>query len=168
MPFVVACGCVEHDHMSVPIPVGDVQLISGRINDHVCRPSELVACIAPATLPTGPDLEEKPSGPVKFQNLIVAHAVAGDPDAARGIHVDPMLGARPFITVARTAPSLKQIAFRVEFQNRGRGNAALEHGRVERGASLIVGKRTRTVNDPDVTFIVGCDARRLTEDPVVR
>ena len=73
---------------------------------------------------------------------------------------------RPIIAFPGSAPECSSPR-RVEFHDRRRGHAAFRPRRVLRRALLVLGQRTRPMNDPDMVLRIDRDAADLAHDPVV-
>src|SRR4029077_5269821 len=84
------------------------------------------------------EFPEKLSIAGKFHDGVATRA-AGDPDVAFAVYQYAVFGSgsraritfrRPAGNVARSSPALEQIAFGIEFENRGCGDAAVGSGRI--------------------------------------
>src|SRR5262249_40667104 len=73
----------------------------------------------------------------------------------------------PVVTLAGAAPGLHHIAFRIEFDDRGRRHAALRSRWIGGGELLAARETSRALDDPDVVALIDRDATDLPERPVV-
>src|SRR5262249_43157304 len=104
----------------------------------------------------------------ELQDLRIALAVAADPDVALVVHVDAVIGFRPLVALAGTAPRADQVAGLVENQYRGRGPAAFGNRRIQLQAALVVVQAARAaMYDPDVILLVDPEPYRPAHQPVI-
>jgi len=98
----------------------------------------------------------------------VARLRARDVDVAGAIGEDRVLGFRPARDFVALAPGLQQIPRRVEFEDGGRGDAALGRRRVERRVIVGLVQIAGAVQHPDVVVLVDENAGDAAERPITR
>ena len=139
---------VEHDDALVAVPVGDVQFVGLRIDEHLRRPFQVFDVVAAFALERMPDLHQEFSVLRELQNLIVGEgarlacfgrgagpgllhlgihgaAVPANPDIALVVDGNSVVGVRPVVALAGSAPVPNQVAGFIEFENGRRGDAAI-------------------------------------------
>src|SRR5262249_8356575 len=105
----------------------------------------------------------------ELQDLTVVAAVAADEQVALAVGCDAVVALWPLEALARTAPRLHEVAFRIELEHRRRGHAALRLRRIRGGINLLRLERAgAAMNDVDVIVLVDADADDVAEYPVVR
>src|SRR5437660_5229918 len=97
---------------------------------------------------------------------MIARVVAGEPDVVVLVDENAVLGLRPIVTFARPAPGAVELAVLVELEHRWRRGAAFGGRRFLHRALLVVDKRRRTLEHPNVVVSVDRDVGDLPEDLV--
>src|ERR1700674_3419981 len=70
------------------------------------------------------NLQEKFAIAGEFDRLPIFGAIPGDPNVARLLHKNTMLGTRPVVALTWAAPRFDQVALSIKFQHRRRRSAA--------------------------------------------
>src|SRR3712207_8212696 len=83
-----------------------------------------------------------------FQDLVVARAVAREPDHVAGVHVDAVLGLRPLVALARPAPVAQQVARDVEHQHRSEEHTSELQSRQYLVCRLLLEKKKTVLHSP--------------------
>jgi hypothetical protein len=158
---------IKHDDAMIAVTVGNEDFIGRWVDFRIGRPAQ-AARIGAACLRSGfADLQHELSVLSEFQDVTVVVAIAADPDEAFGIDIDAVLVFEPVVALAWPTPGLEQIAVRIELHHwRGR-HAAFGAWRGKRRGLLVVGQRTRPLDDPDIVLRIDGDACGLSDDPVI-
>src|SRR5262249_33438520 len=90
----------------------------------------------------------------------------GEPDVVVLVDENAVLGLRPVVTFARTAPGAVKLAVLIELEHRRGRCAALGGWRVLHRAFFIVDQGRWPLDNPDVVVPVDRDVRHLAEDLV--
>ena len=98
----------------------------------------------------------------------LAPAVAANPHIAFVIDCNPVVRIRPIVAVARSAPVVKQVARRIELQNRRSRRTTHGHGRIRRGVEFALFERALAMDDPDIILRINGYADRHSDEPMVR
>src|SRR5207249_5355841 len=85
----------------------------------------------------------------EHEDVAVVGTVAADPDVAFAVGRDAVVAARPVVALTRSAPGLHEVAFRIELENRRRGNAALRRRWILGRIHFLGLERRTAVNDVD-------------------
>src|SRR4030088_1730782 len=168
MPLVGAGGGIEHDDAAVAVAIGDIDFVGVLVYSGFSGLAELRGVVAALARRDLADLHHEFAVDGEFQNRVVVIGIAADPNKTSFVDLDAVLAPDPFIAFAGSAPRAQQIAVGIEFQHRWRRDAAFRTRRRQRRALLVVGQRTRPVDQPDMPLRIDGDAADLTENPVVR
>jgi hypothetical protein len=104
VPFHLPGIGVEHGHAFIAIAVGDIGLVGFGVDPDLGDPAEILAVVAAGTAAGAADLHEKLSVFGELQNMGVGLAIAANPHIALVVDMNTVIGSRPFISLARTAP----------------------------------------------------------------
>src|SRR6266550_3260326 len=191
MPLVLPRVGVKHDDAFVAIPVGDVQFIRLRIDEHFRRPFQVFSIVAAFALERMADLHQEFSVLRELQDLIVRigarltrfrhvagpsilqfgihrAAVSANPNVPFIIDRNSVVRVRPVVTLAGTAPVFQEVAGLIEFKNGRRGHAAIRSRWIRVAVSFLRLERATAMNDPDVVLRVHRYADRHADHPMVR
>ena len=181
---------IEHDHAMVAVAIGDVKFI-GPCRQTSWRGLEIFDVVAAFALAGLADLHQEFSVLRELQDHVVVEwpaaglrliqggglrwrrdcgpaAIAADPDVAFVVDGDSVIGGRPIVALARSAPVPDEIALFVELENRRRRHAALRGGRIRGGVIFHSFERSAAVNDPDVILGVDRNADGHAQQPMIR
>src|SRR5882762_4879416 len=191
MPLVLPGVGVKHDDTFVAIPVGDVQFIRLRIDEHFRRPFEIFRIVAALALEGMSNLHQEFPVLCELQNLIVGisarltrfrhvagpgilqfgiyrAAVSANPNIPFVVDGNSVVRVRPVVTLAGTAPVFQEVAGLIEFKNGRRGHAAIRSGWIRVAVGFLRLERATAMNDPDVVLRVHRYADRHADHPMVR
>jgi hypothetical protein len=159
---------IKHGDTVIAVTVGNEQLVGPRIHPQV-RCSVQILCVSiPLALVTLTDLHDEFAVLRELQDLIICNAlepgqairgtvVSADPYEALVVEMDAVLAFGPFVTIARAAPGLDEVARRVEdhYRRRGQGGCV----RLE---------SPRAVQEPDMILRIDGEAGGISEFPFRR
>ena len=153
---------VEHDDAAVAVAVGHVDLVRHGIDREVGRLAQVPRVGAAAVRPRLAELLQELALARELQEMGVVLAAAGEPHVVLGIHEDAVLGLRPVVALARTAPRTDQRPDLVELENRRRRDAAVGLGRRVVGPRepFVRRQRPRPLHDVEVILAIDRHARR--------
>ena len=113
------------------------------------------------------DLQQELAVFGEFQDVGVGGAIAADPDIALVVDENPVVGVRPLVPFAGSAPVPQEVARLIEFEDRWSAGAAFAGLQLER--LLVVGERGgAAMDDPDVVVGFDKNADRHSQNPVIR
>src|SRR5262245_11974698 len=101
---------VEHGDALVEIAVGDIGLVGLGIDPDFCDATEILQVVAALVAAELADLEEEFAFLGELQDVRVLLAVAADPDVAFVVDVDAVVGLRPLVALAGSAPRFGEVA----------------------------------------------------------
>ncbi len=127
---LVGAGCrVEHDHAVIAVSVGDIELVVGRVDDHVGRAAEPSGVVAAGQFARAADLLHELAVARELQDLaVLVLGIAADPDEVVVVDENAMLVGGPFVALTGAAPGLHDIADLIELDDGRRGDAAATLG----------------------------------------
>src|SRR5207247_9202932 len=98
-------GGGEDDGAVVDVPVGDVELVGGGVQENVGRRAEVLCVVAAAAPARMPDLHQELAVARELQNVRVFVAAGAQPHVVSLVNIDTVLELWPIVAGARTAPS---------------------------------------------------------------
>jgi hypothetical protein len=166
MPLVRAGRGVEHDDAVVAVAVGDVDLVRRAIDPDVGRRAQLRGVVIAAARAGLADLHHELAVAAELEHRTVLAVVAAEPDR-RFVDANAVFLPRPIEALPGAAPSLHEVAFRIELDHRRGGNAADRGRRIAGAKRLPAREAARPMDDPDMIALVDRDTRDLADRPVV-